>query len=252
MASVSVARTTKTTQACDPCRSLKVRCLPSTLPGVCKKLLNSKLGGGSCTWAERKPRQRTSKPSSKARVTELESKLNELIARVDQSQAGKDDSAAQMQNEQVQDSPYASSTLHSRDSYLSVSIGGSIPEIGCGLSTPLDLYASYPRINTDQSVPDILLACGMSIAMADGYLQQFRKMSAYFPFVIIPDDATVLSMSQDRPFLCVAALAAATSSEKILQKSLEQSFRVAILQKVMLDGERNLDLLNGLLVYLAW
>src|SRR2546421_5937470 len=106
MASVSVARTTKTTQACDPCRSLKVRCLPSTLPGVCKKCLNSKLGRASCTWAERKPRQQTSKPSSKARVTELESKLNELIARVDQSQAGKDDSAAQMQNEQVQDSPY--------------------------------------------------------------------------------------------------------------------------------------------------
>ena len=252
MASVNVPPTGKTSQACDPCRSLKVRCLPSTLPRVCQKCLNSKLGRASCTWAEQKPRRRSSKPSSKARVTELESKLNELIARVDQSQAGKDDSARQMHDGRVDDSPHTSSTLQSRGSYFSMPTCGSIPEIGCELNTPLDVYVTYPCINTDQSVPDILLACGMSIAEADGYLLRFRNMSTYFPFVIIPNEATVLSMSHDRPFLCLAALAAAASSEKISQKSLEQSFRVAILQKIMLDGERNLDLLNGLLVYLAW
>jgi hypothetical protein len=252
MSSVNPAPRAKTTQACDPCRSLKVRCLPSSLPGVCKKCLNGKSGRASCTWAEQKPRRRSSKPSSKARVAELESKLDQLIARVDQSHANKDDSA--MQQEGLFDgSSFTTSTVQSRDSCFSVPATGSIPEGGFDSSnTPLDFYACYPRINTDQSAPDVLLSCGISIAAADGYLLRFRNMSTYFPFVIVPEEATVLSMSHDRPFLCIAALAAAMSSEKILQKRLEQSFRIAILQKIMLDGERSLDLLQGLLVSLAW
>jgi hypothetical protein len=249
---MSTASRAKTAQACDPCRSLKVRCMPSSQPGVCKKCLNSKPGRVSCTWAEFKPRQRSSKPSSRARVTELETKLNELIARVDQSQASNDESASGRKEGRVVDSPFTASTLHSRDSCFSVPTTGSIEEAGFDFGTPLDLYAGYPRINADQSLPDILLSCGLSIAAADVYLVQFRNMSTYFPFVIIPNEATVLSMSQDRPFLCLAALAAATSLEKTSQKSLEQSFWRAVLQKIMLDGERNLDLLNGLLVYLAW
>ena len=250
---MSSAPRAKTVQACDPCRSLKVRCLPSTVPRICQKCLSNKSGRASCTWAEQKPRRRTSKPGSKARVMELESKLNELIARVDQSQTAISDPASrQMHDNGADDTPHTDSTLRSHDSCFSAPTTGSILASAFDFDAPLDLYAGYPRVNTDQSVPDILLACGMSIDAADGYLLQFRNMSTYFPFVIIPNEATVLSMSQDRPFLCLAALAAATSSEKILQKSLEQSFRVAILQKIMLDGERNLDLLNGLLVYLAW
>jgi hypothetical protein len=252
MSSVNPARRAKTTQACDPCRSLKVRCLPSSLPGVCKKCLNGKSGRASCTWAEQKPRRRSSKPSSKARVAELESKLDQLIARVDQSHGNKDDSA--MQQEGLFDgSPFTTGTVQSRDSCFSVPATGSVPDAGFDSSnTPFDIYACYPRINTDQSAPDVLLSCGISIPAADGYLLRFRNMSTYFPFVIVPEEATVLSMSHDRPFLCIAALAAATSSEKNLQKRLEQSFRIAILQKIMLDGERSLDLLQGLLVYLAW
>jgi hypothetical protein len=178
--------------------------------------------------------------------------LDELIAKVDQSQATRDESESEKTEGRVCDSPFTNSTLQSHDSCFSDPTAGSIPDAGFGFGAPLNLYASYPCINTDQSLPEALHACGLSIDAADGYLLQFRNMTAYFPFVVIPNEATVLSMSQDRPFLCLAALAAATSSEKYVQKSLEQSFRVAILQKIMLDGERNLDLLNGLLVYLAW
>jgi hypothetical protein len=252
MSSVIPAPRAKTTQACDPCRSLKVRCLPSSLPGVCKKCLNRKSGRASCTWAEQKPRRQSSKRSSKSRVAELESKLDQLIARVDQSRVNKDDSGTQQEG-LFGGSPFATSTAQSHDSCFSVPTTGGVPDSGFdSSSTPLDFYACYPRIHADQSAPDVLLSCGISISAADRFLLRFRNMSAYFPFVLIPEEATVLSMSHDRPFLCIAALAAAASSEKILQKRLEQSFRTAILQKIMLDNERSLDLLQGLLVYLAW
>src|SRR5437868_12988330 len=243
---MATAPRAKTAQACDPCRSLKVRCLPSSQPGICKKCLHSKSGKASCTWTEQKPRKRNTKPSSKARVSELEARLDELIARVDQSQSTRDESVSDRIGGRLGDSPFTSNTLPSRDSCFSDPTAGSISEAGFGFGAPLNLYESYPCINADQSLPEVLLACGLSTDAADGYLVQFRNMTAYFPFVIIPNEATVLSMSQDRPFLCLAALVAATSSEKDVQKSLEQSFRVAILQKIMLDGERNLDLLNGL------
>jgi hypothetical protein len=47
-------------------------------------------------------------------------------------------------------------------------------------------------------------------------------------------------------------MAAASSKEKKLQQSLEQELRSTLCSKVLLDGEKSLDLLQGLLVYLAW
>src|SRR3954463_2168679 len=154
MSSINPAPRAKTTQACDRCRSLKVRCLPSSLVGVCKKCLNGKSGRASCTWAEQKPRRRSSKPSSKARVAELESKLDQLIARVDQSHANKDDSATQQEG-LFDGSPFTISTVQSRDSCFSVPTTGSVTEGGFDSgSTPLNFSACYPRIYTDQTAPD--------------------------------------------------------------------------------------------------
>ncbi len=240
-------------QACEPCRSLKVRCLPSLQGGVCKKCLRS---GAECVFAEPRPRRRSSKPSSKARVSELETKLNDLIARVDQSNAGvygitgSAPGTVEPEESRTAPAPALSDTRPSAGSSGPTSL--STPEIELGYSLSQDLYAEYPRINLTQSLPDLLSSFSISIATTDEYLLRFRNMSNYFPFVIIPSEADILSMSLDRPFLCLAALCAVTSADNILQKTLEQSFRIAILQKIMIDGERSLDLLNGLLVYLAW
>ncbi|KGO38225.1 Transcription factor, fungi [Penicillium expansum] len=77
-------------------------------------------------------------------------------------------------------------------------------------------------------------------------------MTSYFPFFMVPSEATVLTMCKERPFVLVAALAAATSSDKKLQKSLGDKFRTCALHTIVVNNERSLDLLNGMLVYLAW
>lgn len=245
----------KTSRACEPCRALKVRCLPGSHVNVCKKCSRS---GAKCYFEKPRPRRKTDTTSSKARVIELESKLNELIARVDKhapvkpQSAGQDDSALGSQYLRAEDSPTIGASPHFQESYSSGPTTASIADSRPGYSTPSNYYADYPRINATQSVPDLLFTCSVSIAAADEYLMCFRSMTNYFPFVMIPHGANVLSLSRDRPFLCLAALSAATSADKLLQKTLEQSFRISILQKVMLDGERSLDILDGLLIYLAW
>ena len=233
----------KTSQACDPCRALKVRCLPGTQPDICKKCQKS---GASCIFAEQRPRQKSNKPTSKARVAALESKLDELLSSIGQAKT------SSSSTDRRHSHPPRSDQSISTGSSLQTQQSNPSPAIAFGAGD-IDLYCDYPRVNASQSVPDLVLGqCGISVEAANAYLQKFRSMSAYFPFVMLPEHASMLSLSLTHPFLTLAALTAATSQEKSLQRSLNQSFRIAILQKVMLDGERNLDLLQALLVYVGW
>ena len=119
------------------------------------------------------------------------------------------------------------------------------------LDSPPYRWDDYPKISA-VSCPELLLECGLSLDAADGFLSRFRTMTSYFPFFAVPRHATLLTMCKERPFALVAALAAATSSDKKLQKSLGDKFRTCALHAVMVHNERSLDLLNGILVYLAW
>jgi hypothetical protein len=59
-------------------------------------------------------------------------------------------------------------------------------------------------------------------------------------------------MAEDRPFLLLAAVAAASSKYCHLQDALIRQFKESLSQRVVMAGEKDLDLLQGLLVHLAW
>ncbi|KAJ5670077.1 uncharacterized protein N7477_005440 [Penicillium maclennaniae] len=52
---------------------------------------------------------------------------------------------------------------------------------------------------------------GLSPVVLESLLSRFRGMASYFPFVRLPYDWTAASMAEDRPFLLLAAVAAASS-----------------------------------------
>lgn len=235
----------KASQACEVCRSLKVRCLPSSQPDTCLKCVRSKK---NCVFLERQsrqPRQYKPKHSSKARIRALESKVDDLLAFASQSQLiqGQEPSQREVGFRENVLSAYTSSSGGERDSTPSTSLTPN--------DWSLDIWSGYPKIN-GISCPELLLECGLSIDAADGFLNRFRTMTSYFPFFMVPSEATVLTMCKERPFVLVAALAAATSSDKKLQKSLGDKFRTCALHTIVVNNERSLDLLNGMLVYLAW
>lgn len=83
-------------------------------------------------------------------------------------------------------------------------------------------------------------------------LLRYRSISpVYFPFVIVPNDWTLQSMMRHSPTLLLAVLTAMCNSTH-LQKTLDAGFREVVSQQVLVRGERSLDILQGLLVYLAW
>jgi len=82
-------------------------------------------------------------------------------------------------------------------------------------------------------------------------LETYRVMAGYFPFVMLPKKSFCQDIIQQRPMLMFAVLTAASSDSALLQLTLSREFRKVIMVKLM-NGEKSLDLLQGLLVFVAW
>jgi hypothetical protein len=82
-------------------------------------------------------------------------------------------------------------------------------------------------------------------------LDTYRTMTDFFPFVILPKDCFCRDLIHQRPLLMFAVLTAASYDSTLLQLTLSREFRKVVMVKIM-NGEKSLDLLQGLLVFIAW
>ncbi|EXJ93982.1 hypothetical protein A1O1_02375 [Capronia coronata CBS 617.96] len=84
-------------------------------------------------------------------------------------------------------------------------------------------------------------------------LDAFRAdMAPYFPFVVIASEQTVHELRQLKPFLFMAVMTIGCRHDTARQKALAAKAREIISHKMLIDGEQSLDLLQGLLVFIAW
>lgn len=82
-------------------------------------------------------------------------------------------------------------------------------------------------------------------------VETYRIMSDYFPFVTLSKDCSCRDLLQQRPILMFAVLTVASYDSVLLQLTLSREFRKVVTVKVM-NGEKSLDLLQGLLIFIAW
>lgn len=225
----------KVGHACESCRSRKVKCLPSLHPDNC---LTCERSGATCEWAPRSRRVRKQKLSSKARIAALESKLDQLLSGV----------ACENERPNPATNSASQSSLDNERSSTPPSNGTST-----SWAENVDSSAQEQSLLTgDHRLLDFLSQHNLSREDAEQYLVRFREMTLYFPFIVLPASATLSSLLDDSPMLLLAALAAASSSNKESQMLLEKTLRVGLLEGILLNGEKSLDLLAALLVYLAW
>jgi hypothetical protein len=83
-------------------------------------------------------------------------------------------------------------------------------------------------------------------------LSAFRHKAPFFPFIIIPEEATVSSLSRTSPFLLLAILTIASGMDTPLNYQMDQEFRRILSEKVVAEGQKSLDFLQGILLYIAW
>lgn len=78
------------------------------------------------------------------------------------------------------------------------------------------------------------------------------EMNGYFPFVVIPPLQGIIQFRQERPFLFRACIAAAAHTDPPLQMRLGEDLLKYIGERMLLCTEKSLDMLQGLLVLIAW
>ncbi|ENH71503.1 hypothetical protein FOC1_g10007739 [Fusarium oxysporum f. sp. cubense race 1] len=77
------------------------------------------------------------------------------------------------------------------------------------------------------------------------------RMIPYFPFVLFRNDVSVEQLNAERPYACLAALAAASHADVATQKALGYLFKQIVAAKMVEGDFCQLDLLQGLLINLA-
>ncbi|KAK1813666.1 hypothetical protein LTR12_011939 [Friedmanniomyces endolithicus] len=114
---------------------------------------------------------------------------------------------------------------------------------------------TYPRLlaqrlGIEDSVKDLLHALDFNYIRTR--LIAFRQLTIHFPFYCLRPDASVVDMATDRPLTTVAICTVTSSAHPDTQARLAQAFRHALSATVIMRGERSMDLLQGLMIFLAW
>ncbi|KAK4164208.1 hypothetical protein QBC43DRAFT_334721 [Cladorrhinum sp. PSN259] len=134
----------------------------------------------------------------------------------------------------------------------------SLPVGASALSTPPSSATNVPRRQKNRMVASLGLQPQFNLDSAGKLLSTFTQvMLNRFHCVALNVDGekkdSVASLAQERPFVLLAALAAASGSRTLQGHSLyDEEFRKILGLKYVAGGERNLELLQGLVVYIAW
>ncbi|KAL4786987.1 hypothetical protein BJX76DRAFT_345840 [Aspergillus varians] len=222
-------------RACDKCRTRKIRCLPAgTGCGGCRRC--AKLGY-SCSYTQGSPSRPQQGPISPPQSLDHDSRQNEedLVSGLFQNKppsAGGLDQLLDLHHRIFQEQSYQDSPLNP-----------------ASMLTPESL-AQTSAFELDSSSPD--MDTNISMQKADTLLTLFRQRNSYFPFITIPETTSAASMAIHQPFLLLAVLTVSSSRMPRLQQRTDERFRRVLSERIILHGEKGLDYVQGLLVYIAW
>jgi hypothetical protein len=121
------------------------------------------------------------------------------------------------------------------------------------VDTSFDRFYPFKVNNTRCcSLLDDISAHKFSDELADQQLETFRRaFLPFFPVVYIPEIMSASYLRQQKPFLWLVIMSLSTK-DMTQQLAMEYTIRQIISQRVVAEHEKNLDLLLGLICYLAW
>lgn len=132
------------------------------------------------------------------------------------------------------------------------SVPASHNQISGGHSAPSGSRPRSRGVHNDRMTNVILHDLG-GLVSADRKLETFRRVFInYFPFVVVPPTVSVEALRHDNPFLFLCIMAVTSSEDPVLQRRLGKEVKRQICNRLVMDHEANMDLLQGLLVFVAW
>jgi len=182
-------------------------------------------------------------------TAQLEQKLNDLLALVRSSQ---------QDNPTNHHSAIPEETPASEDAqgHLSITTAGSpsaSPVTGSGSGSGAERFQSLMTpISTPASHTGGSHVVEPQPHEAEECLHRFRtQMLQYFPFMHLPPALTAQELRTERPHLWLAIMSVSWRVHP-QQMALSEEFRAVIAQKLVVEQDRSIDLLLGLLTYIAW
>ena len=92
----------------------------------------------------------------------------------------------------------------------------------------------------------------ITMSTAEILLAKYKRVfSKAFPFVIVAPETTAPRLRAESPFLFLAIMTRCVE-DHMLQRRLGVELKKVLCDRVVVNNERDLDLLQGLLVHLAW
>lgn len=86
-------------------------------------------------------------------------------------------------------------------------------------------------------------------SLCDVYRNMFHK---HFPCILVPAWMHLAQLQRERPVLLQAMFVVASFQNRPRQVELESIFLKELGERFFVQGERSLDFIQGLLVYLTW
>lgn len=88
--------------------------------------------------------------------------------------------------------------------------------------------------------------------IVEDLLKDFPRLLSNFPFVRMPAENSLTELVTQRPLLAAAMLVVSSAYDRSLLLLCDDLFQNAIATKAIVNGEKSLDILQGLQVYVAW
>ncbi|KAF2196697.1 hypothetical protein GQ43DRAFT_382687 [Delitschia confertaspora ATCC 74209] len=268
-------KNTRISQACVRCRSLKTRCLPSKHEGSCQRQDFDIL----CEWPE--AQRRTRKPRGPSRISQVEHKIDGLVARFVNTETPKPSSVLSgysAPSETTTSLPTPHSVLdpspvssppehqnklprhghhhHASENFLQElarihSFASSVSRPDSNLSVP-PYPLRVPAVVQEPEVNEHLIKDLLETGEADSIFKEYRSMSIAFPFVPLPTDMTAQQLNCSKPMLLLAVLTVASWKNRNLQLLLEEVYRRELADRLIVRPRTSLSVLQSMLVYLYW
>ncbi|WYZ46152.1 hypothetical protein EsH8_IX_000377 [Colletotrichum jinshuiense] len=246
----------KKPRACTNCARLKIRCrwAPGSEHSKSTDCVRCSRMGIQCWVPEPVPRKKRGKSS---RVTELEKKIDGLVNLFQsQQQPG--------QNQLTTATTTATTSPNSEDPHLLPCSGLTIPGISEASSTDANPIVVSPNTqecdNTSVSeagsagaVFQLIPGFSITVEKAEECLTIYRtRMVPNFPFVPISPNTSARELHSQKRFLFWCIIQAVIPQTAVVQSGVDDWVRRHVAMHIIVNKEKKLVLLQGLLVYIAW
>lgn len=231
-------------RTCQDCRQRKIKCtiLAQERDGGVRKCTRCFKLGLDCVFTP--PATRKTRRRNETRIKELERKLETI-----------QDAVAQGRTTSVLSQRSASELSHVTEEKRSPR---ALSERLQSLDRAVASDATSPQVTIPESLEgasgDVVIRGLVDCSQAEELYELFSdSLAPLYPLVLVPDPLTWQAVRQNRPLLFQAALTAASSGvDPKLSEILFRDTGKLLAEKVVLAGDKSLDLVQALLILATW